>query len=108
MCFTRRIINSQLEELKIKKEELIEESTTYDRLFSHAYHEFEGVDLSSELGMIIAKRMQDTLRERRKIKYDIMQIKTLTSSLESTLKRLVNNEKDYFKGNENYKEYIYH
>lgn len=106
MCYSSKIINEQLEDLKNKKEDLLQETTTYDRLVSKMYHEFEGVDLENELGLTIAKKMQETLRERRHIKFDIMQIKTLISSLENTLKRLATNEKDYFKDNQNYKKYI--
>jgi len=106
MCYTNKVIMDQLEELKTKKEELVEETTTYDKIISTLYHDLEGEDLETKTGIDCAIRLQKALRQRRKAKYDVMQIKTLISQLEKTQKMLQSNEKDYFKDNKNYKKYI--
>ncbi|GAA4878981.1 hypothetical protein GCM10023310_68850 [Paenibacillus vulneris] len=106
MCSASKLVKNMLEELKSKKEELLHDVTLYDRQVSKLYHEFESADLTLESGIQLAKKMQGVLRERRGVKYDLMQYKTLITTLDTALRRLAANEKEYFKDNENYKQYI--
>lgn len=106
MCYASRIVKSQLEDLDSKRRELQNEATTYDRLMSKLYHDLEGLDLDNDSGFAIAAKMQETLRERRSIKFDINQIKSLVAQLDNVQKKLQSNEKEYFRDNKNYKKYI--
>jgi FtsZ-binding cell division protein ZapB len=107
MYFSIEYIEDEIAKLKNKKEDLWKEVSSYDKQMNDAYHRLEIEELNKEKSFTFAKELQKTTRNRRKAKFELMQIDSILNSLHNVRQKLDSNERKYFPDNEVYKEYIY-
>lgn len=100
-------INNEIKKLKSKKHDLLKDMSSYDKEMSNYYHQLELIDINAPDSQKFMKEFQDMLRSRRKAKFDYHSTDKLIQYFHNIKQKLTDFEENYFKDNDNYKEYIY-
>lgn len=107
MYFSLQYVEEEIAKLKSKKEELWREISIFDKQLNDAYHKVEIEEFNKEASFKFTKELQGITRNRRKAKFEVMQIDSIIHNLYNVKQRLDSNEKKYFSNQDTYKEYIY-
>ncbi|OPH61900.1 hypothetical protein BC351_01265 [Paenibacillus ferrarius] len=93
MCYAYKSLSNQIQQLQSELGIMSEELSVHDKAISNLTHELEDMTFDVSDGYKIAKTLQEMLLKRRRTKYEISQIRSLKSHLESLEFKLKDNEK---------------
>lgn len=107
MCYAYTSVTMQIQQLEGTLTRLRDDMSHCDRSLANFYHGVEAKKFNASEGYYIAKDLQDILLKRRKVKFEVHQIKSLLDQLKTVDRKLKLNERKFQKNNPNWERIIH-